>query len=553
MPSTGKKKNESPIWNACTVSIFGIFIQLFFIDNLDVEPLFGPGGVKAISALAESYPQRDWGTWLMHWLLGYTEQQPEIAARLTVLLGSTATIFGISLAGSSISDTSAGRWLGIFTACYAPLLWNSVLIGPDAIATGVVWLGLGFAYYGASKKFPIALFLSLFGAFCCIFAAKIKITAFPATTFIGLLPLLAFKPKWHGKLRGLLLSGLCLAGLLWLKNRWMSSMGSSVSTPSINFASLKYGWAQLQRVFDQESVLVQLSTVALFAVFIPRKNFFAKFCLAGLCCVAMLLTASTLGDKIRPRYFVATSLPALLILSSLFSYSRSQWIRYIQTAAGIVVTTFLLFDSIAYHTEWAKLMHRYSGTELSTLPEVPSGWTDRYLKFSRIDHDDHSTIGAKRLHQLATEAKTETVMGIPLRDGRDYHLKAAAQISSHKALILTSKFCCSDQPDIRLCAQQTLEQISKSSTRMILPIIQTEHARIPNSTNTWYRYLLQASREYPNFTEEAEWGYLDGDGSQSPPCLRPPRRQKGLWNIDGEGPIGPNPNTNQQPKRKRQY
>ena len=550
MSSTRGKEKSSPIWNAFLLSLLGLLIQLFFLSSLDLEPLFGPGGVKSISALAEDYPQRDWSTWLMHWLLPFADGRPDLASRIAVLLGSFATIFGVSLAGSSISDVRAGRWLGCFVACYAPIIWNSVLIGPDAIATGVIWLGLGLAYYGASKHFALALPLSLFGAFACIFAAKIKITAFPATTFLGILPFLAMKPKLWGKFRGILLGILCLSGLLWLRSTWMSSMVSPVSTPSLNQASLEYGWKQLQRVFNEESVIVQLSMASLLGIILPRKNFLAKFCLAGLCGIALLLTASTLGDKIRPRYFVATSLPSFLIFSSLFSRTRFTWIRYCQNLLGTIIILFLLLDSIAYHSEWAKLMHRYSKTELSTLPKAPDGWTDRYLKFSRLDHDDHSTAGAKRLHQLATESETRAIMGVPLRDGRDFHLKAAAEISDHKGLIITPKFCCKHQPNLKLCAEQTLDLITKSSVRLILPIVKTDHARIPNDTHNWHRYLLLAARKYSHFTEEEQWGYLDGNGNQKFPCDRPPRRKKGLWEIDGERHNLGKKNPNQFPKQK---
>ena len=129
MPSKEGINTSSPIWSALALAFFGLLVQLFFLENLDLEPLFGPGGVKSISALAEDYPQRDWGTWLMQWLLPLAEGRPDIASRMTVLLGSFATIFGVSLAGSSVSDIYAGRWLGCFVACYSPIIWNSILIG----------------------------------------------------------------------------------------------------------------------------------------------------------------------------------------------------------------------------------------------------------------------------------------------------------------------------------------------------------------------------------------------------------------------------------------
>ena len=53
------------------------------VANLDLSPLFGPGGVKSIAALLADYPQRDWGTWVMNLCMSFSEDE-EGAARLAI-------------------------------------------------------------------------------------------------------------------------------------------------------------------------------------------------------------------------------------------------------------------------------------------------------------------------------------------------------------------------------------------------------------------------------------------------------------------------------------
>ena len=488
-----------------------------------------------LTALADEYPQRDWGTWLVNLIQLLFNCSIYSATRCAIFLGSAATIFGTVLTASRLAGVSAGVWTGVLLSCYAPFLWNSILIGPDAMATGVMWLGLGLAFYSSDKELHWSILGALIAAFSCIFAAKIKITAFPATSFLGILPFLAMKKGWKGFLRGILIGSLCLAALLWLKNNWMNSNASPVSV-QFNQGILDYGIAQLQLIFDEESILVQLAALALLAVVLAPRNRLIHLLFLLLCAAAMLVTASTLGNKIRPRYFVATSLPILIVLSGSFANGRLVWLNWIKNTLALGLMSSLFLDSLAYHNEWSKLVHRYSGTELSSLPEAPDGWTARYRKFPRLDHDDHSTIGAKRLHELSSTAKASVIAGIPLRDGREHHLSASAGLSNHKYVILTPKFCCEHQPDLNKCAQQTMDQLVKSNTRLILPIITRNQARIPNDVHRWHQLLLRAAKEYSHFTVESQWGYLDSNGSQKTPCSRRPKKERGFWEIDGERP-----------------
>ena len=115
------------------------------MGHMDLSPLFGPGGVKSIAALLADYPQRDWGTWVMNLCMSFSEDE-EGAARLAIWLGYLATVFGIGLCGFRFNAWAGARVSALITLCFAPLIWNTVLVGPDGIATGVAWLGIGIAW-----------------------------------------------------------------------------------------------------------------------------------------------------------------------------------------------------------------------------------------------------------------------------------------------------------------------------------------------------------------------------------------------------------------------
>lgn len=552
------------LYQTSTHIFFGIvctYLAWWYIaSNIDTSPMFGPGGVKSITALWENYPQRDWGTWLMQFSLDRYDQNAEQAARSTVLIGHMLTVFGVGLCAFRLGGFAMLRATCLLCMCFSPLLWNAILLGPDAIATGVAWLGVGIAWISTMFSIVFAIPLAMLGAFLCIFAAKIKITALPCAIFLGVLPFLSMKPMekksnwfhklWNVLLRSVCISSCCLGVLLYLKNNWMPRTDAHVKTTStITTSVLEHGYHQLQTVFDENSVVVQIGYIAIVGMILPGKHWFTRMSLGIFTAIALCYTASTLGDKIRPRYFAPSEVPLLILTGcALLRYS---WMKYIGQIAALVISVSLYMDSIAYHSKWSDFMSSLSGTDKHSLTKVPDGWLYRYTKFSRLDHDDHSAVGSKRLHELAKDHAKQYVLGLPLRDGREHHLSASAGAGGHSSLILTPKFCCSHQPNIEICAKQTMESALQSDTRLILPIIHSDRVRLPQDVYRWYVLLYKEAKQYSSWQEEAHWGYIEGVGTQKPPCDRPPRGTKGFWEIDGEKPNAPQgpPNRNNKPPK----
>ena len=343
------------------------------------------------------------------------------------------------------------------------------------------------------------------------------------------------KPKWWGKLEGVLVGVACAGTLLYLKQHWMGSANNHIAggqAASISMETITYGWKQLRGVFDEDDVIVQLAGVGFIGMLLPGRHWFTRLGVGVLCGVVLCITASTLDVKIRPRYFVAAELPILILVGT--TLTQYKWMRWVGQVISVGVAGMLWMDTMAYHHTWSDMMTDLSGSEPHTLLDVPDGWKNRYTKLPRLDHDDHSTIGAKKLHLLSKDAPTQFVFGAPLRDGREHHLEASGGLGGHKTRIATPKFCCEYTKDITKCAEQTVDALLRSNSRLILPIVTKHHNRIPNDTRRWYQLMLYYAKQSPKWTIEGKWGYLDGSGSQKPPCDRPPRNKRGFWEIDGE-------------------
>ena len=312
--------------------LFGLVILCwstihYMMGHLDLSPLFGPGGVKSIAALLADYPQRDWGTWVMNLCMDFAEDE-EGAARLAIWLGYVATVLGISLCGFRLNAWAGARVSALITLCF--FHWNTVLVGPDGIATvshagdGITWISTGVgggAFHFAVSGLPQA--------------AKIKITT-PARLKRHRSPA-RHEAKWTGKVEGIIV-GAFIAGTFYLKQNWMPSANNHIAggqAASLSWDTMQLGWTQLQKVFDEEDVIVQLCGFGIAGAVLPGRNWFSRMGLSLLCAVVLCITASTLGMKIRPRYFVAAELPIIILLASALTQYR--WLRPVGQVASLAL------------------------------------------------------------------------------------------------------------------------------------------------------------------------------------------------------------------------
>ncbi|MEC8378979.1 MAG: hypothetical protein VXZ96_01575 [Myxococcota bacterium] len=521
------KKHTAVFWLPPTVAaLIALIYRLYCYDNLDLAPMYGPGGVKSVTALIENYPQRDWATWLIASFLPFFGNDIELAARGTALLGSCLSVFGLSLSAQPLAGRDASWTVGLCAAFYAPLVWTGLLVGADSSGTGLVWLGLGFLFViGTKYRFwwfiPVAMSLIILGA-------KVKITAFPAAAFLAIPPilLLSIKGLWTSTLYTAFLLISLYCGLLYIPD----SNAHVGETPDVTIAGVQQGWASLKTLFRSYDVLPQLGTAAFVAAILPGRNWLGRLAILGLTIGVSAYIASVVGAKLRPRYLIPSTLTLLLLVGSLphlWKWPRN--LKHIPKCASVGLVLMLILDSLAFNQAWSELMHDRDGSQKASFPNVPSGWKLRYQKLSGLLHSDHSAIGIRIQHTLATDHPHAASLGVPLRDGREFHLRASAGLVGKKYRILEPQYCC-DNTSVNSCAAETISILKQSGGRLILPIVTKYHNRIPHQSAAFTNALIRSAKKEEGWTlVEPWWGYLEfeGDGSTELPCPRPIRDGKG--------------------------
>ena len=494
--------------------------------------MYGPGGVKSVTALLENYPQRDWATWLMATLLPLFGHDIEWTARGVSLLGSCLSVFGLSLCAQALAGRAASWAVGLCGAFYAPLVWTGLLVGADASGTGLVWLGLGILF-AIARHSRLWIFVPL-GIACIILGTKVKITAFPAAAFLAIPPLLNLSQK--SLLKNASYAALLLSTLYFGLQALPDSNAHVGERPPLTWSGLEQGWTALRALFNDYDVLPQLAVAAFCAALLPGQNILARAVLFLTTLAVSAYIPSVIGAKLRPRYLIPSTLPLLLLIgSAVYLWRWPKRYQYIPAVASGAIVVLLFLDSIAFHQAWSELMHERDGSQKGTFFEAPAGWRLRYQKLSGLLHSDHSDIGIRIQHELAQNHPYDMTLGVPLRDGREFHLRAASGLAGKSYRILEAQYCCSDT-NIQSCAERTLSAFKKSGGRLILPTVQTHHNRIPHQSAAFTNALIRLSKQESGWTAvEPWWGYLDaeGDGSTPPPCQRPVRDGKGKKNLRG--------------------
>ncbi|MFT5684854.1 MAG: hypothetical protein ACI8RZ_005799, partial [Myxococcota bacterium] len=248
-------------------------------SGLDLRSMPGPGGVKMITALAEGDTGRDWCTWLIAAVMPLTDGAILPAARLVMEGGALAAVLGSTLAGHALGGWRAGLCTGALAATWGWLIFTAIILGADAPACGLAWLGVGLCWM-ASRSGLAGLPVSLAGAILVAFAAAVKIVALPAAALLAIGPLLA-RRRWHGLLHALAAG----AGLLIGRARLLGSGVNHVSEiPSPDLAVLAEGLSRVQEILGstvQEDVLLQLLALGAVGALLPGRRWGARLLLAA--------------------------------------------------------------------------------------------------------------------------------------------------------------------------------------------------------------------------------------------------------------------------------
>lgn len=502
--------------------------------SLDRSDYPGPGGVKVLTALATGDLDRDGLTALCARLLGVLD--PVAAVDVVVAAGGVFAVLGAMLAAGALGGRAAAGVAGVAAATFAQGAFAAVCYGPDGPATGLVWLGVGLCWWGARHGggwlagVPTGVALAAAGV-------AVKVNAAPAVALLALTPLLV-PPRHAVRLVAVcaLLGVGALVGLELLPSRptQQASAPTTVTLP-ILLSGLDAAWSLPARQHPHATPLNQLGALALAAGLLPGRRWLLRGCVAAVGLVAVGVAAATVGDLLRPRYLLAATLPAFVLIGALAADLGAIWRRPIlrtgpPLAAAIALGTLLTFDTVAYLSAWSDLRVAAMGARPHTLPPAPAAWQRRYARLSELVLTDTSEVGARSLVILAENAPQGGIVTVPLRDAREFHLSAGASLTGADYRILEARACCEGQP-VETCAPALVQAVDAAGARLVLPTEMERRMRVPRPHQALWR-ALRASGEFTQI--DPWWVVREPTGAGGPlPCPpptvapapgRPPRR-----------------------------
>jgi hypothetical protein len=179
----------------------------------------------------------------------------------------------------------------------------------------------------------------------------------------------------------------------------------------------------------------------------------------------------------------------------------------------------LFLDSLAFIHAWGSLRAQHAGAAAVDLPRAPLSWESRYGRMGGVSFEDTTAYGSIGLSRLAREAPESGIAGVPLRDARDFHLRAAAALAGKSFVILEPQRCCSDKQPSAQCAESVLDQLNRIGARLVLPRTDTGPAN-RYGQREWTQMLESAlsSRDGVESVDNL-WWLWEGQGTEGPlPC-----------------------------------
>ncbi len=504
------------------VPVLGGVWHAFLRRSLDRSDLPGPGGVKVLTALATGNLDRDGLTQLCAPLLSWLG--PLQALEWVVSLGSLAAILGAMLAAGALGGRTAALIAGVGAATFAQGAFAAVSYGPDGPATGAVWLGVGMAWWGARHGRAWLLGIPL-GAALAAEGVAIKINAAPGVVLLALTPLLV-PPRRSARLGGVLvllaLGAVAGAGLLPAQPTQQASAPAALSWSSLA-SGLQSVWALPSRQHPHAEPLLQIGVAAAVAAMVPGRRWGVQLTALAAGIAAVGVAATTVGELLRPRYLLAAMLPALVLIGAatadLAAVASRRWVRVgLATGLAGVLGGLCTLDTVAYLSAWSDLRVKAMSAAPDTLPSVPAAWNARYARLSNLVLTDTSEVGARSLVQLGQTAPPGGVATVPLRDAREFHLRAGASLAGNEHRILEARRCCADMP-LEACAEALIDAVSLAGARLVLPTEIPGRMRVPPA----HQPLAAALRAAGTFEAVDPWWLVhEPTGGGGPlPCPQP--------------------------------
>lgn len=503
-------------------------------SGLDLRDLPGPGGVKIIAALTEGNFQRDRATELIATVLPWFSDA-EQAARAVVFAGGALAVVGAYLAARGAAGRAAGVATAGLAAVWSQGVYTSLLIGADAIATGIAWLGAGLALV-AGRLGWAGVVVAPLGLLLATAAVPVKVSALPAVAAIAAAPFLVKWKKWPvgiGVAVALAATGLLVKGTLFPEQ---AAHVGDVARPSLDL--VQAGWRRLRGLPDAHPeglVLVQLTTAAAVGALLPGRGWVGRLVLGVACWVALGFTAETVGDKLRPRFLTATALPVLVLAGcalgvavDLVRMAAKRWLPRVHpwtaalAALPLLAAIPLWQDTLGFHHAWARVRTAQLGTAPARLPDPPLPWQQHYSRLGGLVFVDTSDQGALDLVMLGKEAPPGGVATVPLRDAREFHMRAGAGLAGKPSVVLDANRCCRPGEGAPACALRLSAELDAAGMDLLIPVQVDRTLRVPRPHQALWRALESSAGALEPVSPWWSVRRATGSGGAAP-CGRTPR------------------------------
>jgi len=509
-------------------------------SGLDLRGIPGACAPPLVHSLAvDGWSRSEWSVRLLQVCLPFFGGDALLAARVATIVSGLCAVLGAMLAAWSLLGRRAAVGTGLVAAIWSQSAYIWLMIGADAMAWGLSWLGIGVAWVSA-RRGPLGLVGVLVGAALALMGAAVKFTALPAAAFLFIAPLLV-EGQRRKRRAGAITCGLVAAvGIAYVAFRPVLDGGYVDAPLGISPRLLLSGAVVLVETMMMEPeglVFGALGGLALVGALLPSRGptlgrWPQRAALAVLGIVVVAFTGHTLDDKIRGRFLVVTSFPIIVLAGCATAVVQraveraisigplERW-RVLGWLVPCAVVSLLLQDTLGFTHAWSRLRETKEGANPSSLPHPASVWEEHYRSLSPISLQDVSGIGGIDLAALGTSAPDAGVLVVPLRDEREFILLAHAALAGKTNVQLDPDVCCDDPTLLAACAMDLVTQVDEAGARLVLPYSEGQGSRgniEDGKFSEWTALLIEEAGE--SLVRDGRWWLvMDGSGQGGPtPC-----------------------------------
>lgn len=514
------------------------------------------------------------------------------AMRQVMMIWGLMGVAGAALGGAAVAGRLGALAAGFMAAAWSQSLMLALMVSYDTVGYGASWLGLGLALaacrwggeapppwarspdaapqgapppaaagrlvLGVGRELAWLAALTL-GCMLVVYGLGAKEVAHPLLPMLAAAPFFIRRGWWRWGAAAAVVGTIGVWGLSWQLKLGLVDPNSPRHVrrlPDLDPMAVPRGLARCWDLLQvgpglQFNIMLAVTGVALLGALIPGRAWLGRLALLAVSAVALGLSWDLVGDWLRLRYLAVPSLPILLLAAGAVA-AAGRLLRFfpLTLVPALLVAGLFTADALDFGRQWSKLREPFTEIEASTLP-IPPAWP-----WHQNDHlvgnafGDYTLTGGISMLELVAQGPPGGVATIPIRDGRDSHITAAAVLEGKPYTVLDSPSCCQDDRATIDCALQVVDAIDAAGGMMLLPrMVQGDPRLTMPALEGWRGVLKDAARARGELVPASRfwWSYIGKGSGGSLPCnpgtaaSPPPRRPQTRLPPPPDGQRGPLP------------